>query len=122
MHSPLFAIADIWLNNRQAAIFYLCISPIALLFLSGAIYKDFKSHRRQGKRWVWFKRPSIISTISILFWLIACIFFYGAGFIKFVPDTSLTIIPIRLTLLAGVALAIYSIILSSQEKNDKPDL
>lgn len=63
---------------RTWGTYYLFYIFIYLVSASILIYQDIKSHRRQGKQWIWHKRPS---SIAILIILIVSI----GGFLLFAP-------------------------------------
>lgn len=116
---------------RMWGIYGLFSMFICLVGASILTYQDIKSHRRQGKRWIWHKRPSSIAILIVLivsiggFLLFAPIATVSSTDIDHLPPSSkglrvlIAMIGASIALIGGGSLALYRQSLIEKEKKEE---
>lgn len=108
-----------------------------VLYLVGAsisTYREIRSYRRQGKRWIWYKRPSAIKVLEAFIAAIALFLFTAAidpasGIdLTHLPPSSvglrvfIAMIGCSIGLIGGVSLGLYHQSLIEKEKKEEQSL
>jgi hypothetical protein len=104
MYSQAFVLTEI---DRVVLTLFIAYLILPIIYF----YRDFKSYRRQGKKWVWYKRPYLITTIGKNTVIIGLIF---SSPIEIVPAAPL--LPFLISCLVALALWVYSLTLETEDQ------